>query len=399
MRPKVLLFANTDWYLYNFRRPLSEAIEATGWQVVLVSPPGSYGPQLRDLGFEWIPFVFSPGGINPLREASAVVRLARLYRLLRPTLVHHFTIKCVIYGSLAARLIPHTAVVNAVTGAGYAFSRQDHRARLLRRPVEWAYRAALSRKQNRVVFQNSADLDMFLRSRLVDEGKVRLIRGSGVNCERFHPPVNEQERDGGRTRVLLATRLLRDKGVFEYAKAAGALQERYPNAEFLVAGSLYPDNPTSLTGAELDGIVKQGFVRYLGQVSDMPELLRSVDIVVLPTTYAEGTPRILIEAAASGRPVVATDIPGCQGLVENDRTGFLVPPGDQGALVGALEALLDDVSLRQRFGQAGREVVLRDFEESIVLRDTLNLYRELVPEFPVAPISEARSNSVGESPN
>jgi len=398
MRPKVLLFANTDWYLYNFRRSLGEAIDAAGWQVVLVSPPGGYGPKLREFGFEWVPFVFSPGGINPVHEASAIVRLARLYRLLRPTLVHHFTIKCVIYGSLAARLIPRTAVVNAVTGAGYAFSQQDARARLLRQPVEWAYRVALSGKSSRVVFQNSADRDMFVRAGLVDEGKVRLIRGSGVNCERFRPPVIEQERDDGRVRILLATRLLRDKGVFEFAEAAGTLQRSYPNAEFLVAGGLYPDNPTSLTAAELDGIVEQGLVRYLGNVSDMPELLRSVDIVVLPTTYAEGTPRILIEAAASGRPVVATDIAGCRGLVENGRTGFLVPPKDAEALVKALETLLDDSGLRRRFGKAGREVVLRGFEESIVLGHTLDLYRELVPGFPVTRFSTTPADRAKEDP-
>ena len=399
MRPKVLLFANTDWYLYNFRRSLGEAIEAVGWQVVLVSPPGDYGPQLRQAGFEWVPFAFSPGGLNPVREASVIARLARLYRLLRPTVVHHFTIKCVIYGSLAARLIPRTAVVNAVTGAGYAFSQQDATAKLLRQPVEWAYRMALSGKDSRVVFQNSADRDMFLRAGLVDERRVRLIRGSGVNCERFRPPSSELERDDGKVKVLLATRLLRDKGVFEFAEAAETMRRRYPNAEFLIAGSLYPDNPTSLTKVELDEIVEQGIVRYLGNVSEMPELLRSVDIVVLPTTYAEGTPRILIEAAASGRPVVATDIPGCRGLVESGRTGFLVAPKDAEALVKALESLLDDSGLRRRFGKAGREVVLRGFEESIVLRDTLNLYRELVPEFPVAPISEARSHKAEENPN
>lgn len=393
MRPRALLFANTDWYLFNFRKSLSEAIRAADWDVVLVSPPGVYGPQLRTLGFEWISFDFSPGSVNPLREAGVVARLARLYRLQQPTLAHHFTIKCVIYGSLAARMVPSTAVVNAITGAGYVFSQDNLTARLVRHPIEWAYKAALSRDNSRVVFQNGADQEMFLRDGLVDERKTSVIRGSGVNCELFRPPAIETERADGQVRVLLATRLLRDKGIFEYARAAEILKSQYPAAEFLIAGSLYPDNPASLSESELDAITAQEAVTYLGHVSDMPKLLRSVDIVVLPTTYAEGTPRVLIEAAASGRPVVATDVPGCRGLVEDGRTGFLVPPRDPEAVATALKRLLDDKALRQRLGQAGRDIVLDGFEESIVLRRTFDVYRELIPEFPTQQFPQVTSYS------
>ncbi len=382
MRPKALLFANTDWYLFNFRRSLAEAIADAGWEVVLVSPPGEYGPQLRELGFDWVPFDFSAGSINPVREASVVMRLARLYRRQGPALAHHFTVKCVIYGSLAARLIPRTAVVNAVTGAGYIFSDRDRTARILRHPVEWGYRVALSRGNSRVIFQNEADRDSFLGHRLVDRDRARVIRGSGVDCDRFRPPATEEDRAQEEVRVLLATRLLRDKGVFEYARAAEDLKDRFPASEFLMAGLLYPANPASISREELDAIIDRGAVRYLGHVEDMPELLRSVDVVVLPTSYVEGTPRILIEAAACARPVVATDIPACRGLVEDGRNGFLIPRKDAKALAEALERLFADGELRRRFGRAGREVVLSGFEQGIVVRRTFDVYRELVPEFP-----------------
>jgi glycosyltransferase involved in cell wall biosynthesis len=354
MKPKALLFANTDRYLYHFRLSLLHALADSGWEVVLVSPPGDYGDRLRQLGFRLETLEFSTGSMNPVREAAVLASLVRLYRRERPALAHHFTTKCVIYGSLAARLLPDVAVVNAVVGMGYLFSGADRRSRVLRHPIKLAYRTALSLRKSRLILQNEGDREAFIGGRLVPAELTRVIRGSGVDCDLFRPEPEARRSTDASVRVLLATRLLRDKGVYEYAEAAAALRERYPRAEFILAGYLYPDNPSSLRSEELQTLVDSGGLRYLGYVEDIPDLLRSVDIVVLPTAYLEGTPRILVEAAATERPIVATDIPACRGLVRDGITGFLVPTRDVAALTEALGKLIADGDLRRRMGRVRR---------------------------------------------
>lgn len=371
---KILLFANTDWYLFNFRRGLAGALQNAGWQVVLVSPPGVYGPRLREDGFRWIPFPFSTRSINPLKELGVVIRLAALYRREKPALVHHFTIKCVLYGSLAARFTGVKRVVNAVTGMGHIFTDQGVKARLLRPLVRRLYRFVLLREGSRVIFQNEEDMAAFQEAGMAGESSSRLIRGSGVDCSLFRPV--EQQNSGKVPKVLFASRLLREKGVYELIEAIRRLRARGYQAEFLLAGGLYPGNPSSLTEEELREVRREGLVEYLGHVEDMPACIAECDLAVLPS-YREGTPRILIEAAAMGKPVVATDIAGCRGLVEDGVNGFLVPVKSPGDLAGAIQKLLDDKALREKMGRAGRKIVLEGFDQDIVINKTFEVYREL----------------------
>ena len=373
--PKILLFANTDWYLYNFRRSLAKRLSAEGWQVVLISPPGEYGAKLEALGFRWIPFDFAAGGTNPLTELNVLYRLITLYRAERPDLVHHFTIKCVLYGSLAARLVGGIPVVNAVTGLGHIFTDAGLKASLLRPLVTRLYRFALGAARSRVIFQNDEDQDFFLASGLVEAERTTLIRGSGVDCTRFAPVVCSAETPKSPIKILFASRLLREKGIDELLAAARILRENGVDVEFLLAGDIYPGNPSSLTSSEIVGIKEEGIVTCLGHVDDIQPLLTVTDLVVLPS-YREGTPRILIEAAAMAIPIVATDIAGCRGLVQDGVNGLLVQVKDATALAAALQRLIADRELRQIMGRAGREIVLAEFDEVIVLEKTLAIYRE-----------------------
>lgn len=376
---KVLLFANTSWYLYNFRLSLARRLQELGWEVVLVAPNGEYAGRLAGLGFRFIPFDFQTRGTNPLRELTVLGRLIRLYRQERPTIVHHFTIKCVLYGSLAARLAGRIPAVNAVTGLGWIFTNDSLPTRTSRPIVKALYRLVLRLVPCRVVFQNTEDRDLFLQEGLVPANRTDVIRGSGVDGTRFRPTRKDEgmQSANGTTRVLFASRLLRDKGVFELLEAARVIRQRGLQADFLFAGDTYPDNPSSLTERDLDWLGRQEFVRYLGHVEQMPELLRRCDIVVLPS-YREGTPRVLIEAAASGKPIVATDIAGCRGVVRHGVNGLLVPVGDVDALVDALTTLILRPDLRLAFGREGRSIVLSEFENSVVLRRTIAVYEDLL---------------------
>lgn len=373
-QPKVLLFANTDWYLYNFRRNLARALRESGWEVVLVSPPGRYGGALAEAGFRWRPLRLASGGLHPAGDLMALGRIVRLYLRERPDLVHHFTVKCVLYGTVGARLAGVRGVVNAVTGMGHVFTDRGPRARLLRAGLLPLYRWCLRQPRVRVVVQNEADQDELLAMRAVDPRSTRVIRGSGVDCVRFRPPTEAAARPV--PRVLFASRLLWEKGVGEFVAAARALRDAGVAAEFVCAGDYYPDNPSGLTNAEVAELAADGAVAFIGQVDDMPRLIGGSDLVVLPS-YREGTPKILLEAAAMGRAIVATDIPGCRGVVEDGVNGLLVPLRDAGSLAAAVRQLLEDAPRRAAMGRAGREIVERLFDEHRVLEETLALYEEL----------------------
>lgn len=372
---KVLLFANTDWYLYNFRRSLALALRDGGYDVLLVSPPGPYGERLQDLGFRWVAAPMERRSLNPLREAALVLWLKRLIQRERVDLVHGFTIKCAVYGSLASRLAGVAARVNAVAGMGYVFTSNDAKARVLRPVVRGLMRLALDGPQARLILQNPDDVALFNQAGLVDPSRIRLIMGSGVNCSRFAPGASRGQ--AGPLRVVLPARLLWDKGVAEYVEAARMLRAEKRDIVFLLAGDPDPGNPAAVPEADVRGWERDGLVQWLGHVDDMPGLFASVDAVILPS-YREGLPKGLIEAGASGLPLVTTDVPGCREVVTNEIDGLLVPARDAEALARAIARLHDDPALRARLGAAARETALREFDERIVIERTIGVYEEVL---------------------
>jgi glycosyltransferase involved in cell wall biosynthesis len=371
---KLVLFANTEWYLYNFRRSLALALRDAGHDILLISPDGSYGEKLRALGLRWQAVPMRRRSLNPLREARLLLHLVRLLRRERPDVVHSFTIKCAVYGSLAARLAGVPARVNAVAGMGYVFTSDARQARLLRPLVRGLLRLALGGRNARLVLQNPDDAALFRQAGLVEPAHIRQIPGSGVDCGRFAPDPTRQP--GGRLRVLLPARLLWDKGLAEYVHAARRLQSEGRPIDFLLAGDPDPGNPAAVPEADVRGWVGAGLVQWLGHVDDMPALLRSVDVVALPS-YREGLPKGLIEAAASGCALVTTDVPGCREVVAHEVDGLLVPVRDGDALAAAIARLQDDPVLRRRLSGAGRRKALERFDERLVVRQTLAVYDEL----------------------
>jgi glycosyltransferase involved in cell wall biosynthesis len=377
---KVLLFANTEWYLFNFRQSLARALRDAGHDVLLVSPPGPYGEKLRELGYRWEPAPMVRRSLNPFRELALLQWLRRLIARERVDLVHGFTIKCAVYGGIAARLEGIPARVNAVAGMGYVFISNAPRARLLRPIVRGLLRYALGGKRARLILQNPDDIALFARAGLVGADVVRLIPGSGVDCSRFTPAAAAADRPARPFRVLLPARLLWDKGLAEYVDAARMLKAGGEQIDFLLAGEPDPGNPAAVPESVIQGWVENGLVQWLGHVNDMPALFRSVDAVVLPS-YREGLPKGLIEAAACALPLVTTDVPGCREVVTNDVDGLLVPVKDAAALANAITKLAKDPALRARLGSAARRKAMAEFDERSVVEKTLGVYRELLPGF------------------
>jgi glycosyltransferase involved in cell wall biosynthesis len=374
---KILLYANTDWYLFNFRRSLARALCNQGHDVLLLSPPGLYGEKLKSEGFRWIPAPMDRRSLNPLHEMMLLGWLWRLMRQERPDLVHGFTIKCAVYGAVAARFVS-AGCINAVAGVGYVFTSNELKARLLRPVVLTLMRTALGGKRSRLILQNPDDVNFFIQTRIVPRQQIRLIRGSGVDCSRFVPPDVKQESVTGPFRVVLAARLLWDKGLAEFAEAARLLKAEKRMVHFLLAGDPDPGNPAEVPKKTILAWQAEGLLHWLGHVTDMPSLLASADVVVLPSYYGEGLPKCLIEAAACARPLITTDMPGCREVVTHGVDGLLVRPRDAKALARAIADLQDNPSLAHELGHAAREKALLEFDESVVIQQTLLVYKEIV---------------------
>jgi len=370
---KIILVANTEWYLYNFRLSLARFLRQQGFEILLVSPPGKYASLLEADGFRWIEWQVGRQTLAPWKELDAVARLARLYRQEHPDLVQHFTIKPVLYGSLAARLTGVRAIVNAITGRGYVFSGQGLQANWLRKAVKAFYRISLNHPNSRTIFENDVDRSYFISMRLVPIERTRLIEGVGVDSERFTP---RPEPDGAPL-IVLPARMLWDKGIGVLVDAARLLKGR-TQARFALIGEPDPGNPASIDTSSLEAWHKEGVIEWWGWQQDMASVYGNCHIVTLPTTYAEGVPTTLLEAAASGRPIVTTDAPGCRNVVKEGYNGYLVPPNDPPALADALLRLIEDAPLRQRMGAAGRQMVLEKFTSSQVNAATLEVYQQLL---------------------
>ncbi len=373
--PRIALFANTEWYLYNFRLPLAKRLQVElGAEVWVICPDGPYRPRLEAEGFHWISAEIDRRGLNPVRDLAAASRLARDLRKARPDLLHNFTLKSILIGTLAARRAGTPRIVNAVTGLGSMFSSSHWgRYRLPRTLLEVFLRWTFRNPGIRTIFQNPGDLAQ-VATHAGHQGRCRLIAGSGIDTDRFHPSGHPSTPPT----LILASRLLKDKGVGDFCEAASIVHQSCPEAVFQVAGEIDEGNPGSFSSVELEAL-KANFpmVQFLGHRDDMPDLYRQATLAILPSRYREGVPRSLLEAAASGLPLVAVDGEGIRDIVRHGSNGRLVPPKDGGALAETLLELLADSGTREAYGRESRRLVVEGFDQSRVLDATFAVYQEL----------------------
>jgi glycosyltransferase involved in cell wall biosynthesis len=372
-QPKLLFVVTEDWYFCSHRLPLARAARDDGYEVLVATRIDRHAEQIRGEGFRPIPLRLRRRRSNPWNEVASIIELVRLYRREKPDIVHHVAMKPVIYGSLAALLARVPFIVNALAGFGYIFTSTQVRARLLRRPVRAALRKLLTAGEGRTIVQNPDDARA-LRELGIPDARIAVIPGSGVDTQAFQPAPEPE----GPVVVCMVARMLWDKGVGELVAAARLLKRELPSLRIWLVGPPDAENPASIPESQLTRWVDEGILEWLGQHEDVAALWRQAHIAVLPS-YREGLPKSLLEAAASGRPMVAADVPGCREIVVDNETGLLVPARDAVALAGALSRLAGDAALRQRMGAAARHRAVEHFSQERIGSETLALYRSLVP--------------------
>lgn len=370
---RLLFVVNNPAFFLSHRLPLALAAQRAGYDVHVATMAGDSVSRIAAHGLTHHVVPMTRSGKQPLQELRTIWSLWRLFRRLRPALVHLVTIKPVLYGGIAARMAGVPAMVSAISGLGFVFVAQGGKAALVRRVVTWLYRWALGHRNSRVVFQNGNDRDTLRGLGVVRDEQIVMIRGSGVDLAAY-PAAPEP---GAPVTALMVARLLRDKGVLEFVAAARILRQSGAGVRMRLAGGIDPGNPASVTQADVDAWHREGCIEALGERRDIADLYAAAHIAVLPS-YREGLPRSLIEAAACGRAVVTTDVPGCRDAIEPGETGLLVPPRDAQALADAIARLAGDADLRQRLGRAGRRLAENEFDIEDVCRRHLDIYRALI---------------------
>ncbi|MCY4069876.1 MAG: glycosyltransferase family 4 protein [Chloroflexi bacterium] len=372
--PKLLYVVNIPRFFLSHRMSLALAARQRGYDVQVATSlqDSDSVERIRDQNLRLHPIPLSQHGMNPLVELRTINALRRLYSGLKPDLIHHISIKPVLYGGIAARLTRQRAIIHAMSGLGYVFASRERRASLLRQVTRPLFRAVTGCAHNRMIFQNADDRQFFLKHGMISSEKAVLIRGSGVDEKLF---TAQAETLDELPVVLFAGRLLWQKGIGEFVEVARRLRGR---ARFRVVGYEEATSPLNVSAARLYAWADEGLIEWLGKRDDMPQVYAESNIVCLPSTYGEGVPKVLIEAAACGRACVTTDTPGCREIVRHGENGLLVPPEDVDALAAAVERLIRDPALRQEMGAKGRQVVLGDFTLRQVIDETLELYKELL---------------------
>lgn len=369
---KILLFSNTDWFMFNFNNRLIRSLIELGHEVLVVVPEGPYVPRLGELGCRVIVAPLARRSINPIAEGLFLVWLVRLLRYENPDIVHNFTLKCVLWGSIAALAAKVSIRVNELTGLGYVFTSNSFKAKAIRSVVHVLFRFAVKGEGSHLLTLNINDYSLFKSLKWLYPCKVHLVLGAGVNCNRFHPSKSIPTSG---FRVLLPARMLWDKGVGEFVDAAKDLKARGVEAEFLLAGKSDSGNPTAISERQLVEWSTSGLVRWLGHIDDMAELYCTVHLVVLPS-YREGLPTSLTEAAACGLPLIATNVPGCKDVVSDGVNGFLVPVMDPRVLANSILKLYENRELCHRFGLFSRKLAEDKFDEEIIIKKRLAIYAD-----------------------
>lgn len=369
-RPHLLLVITEDWYFWSHRRSIARAALDAGYRVTLASRFGDLRARIEADGVDTVDLAMRRSGRNPIGEAAAVLDLVRLYRRLRPDVVHHVAIKPVLYGSVAARIARVPGVVNAISGLGYAFTGRSRTARVFGVLARSAYRFALRGPRAWAIFQNDDDRQHFVNLGLVRPERTVLIAGSGVDLTAFTPAPEPP----GAPAVLYAGRMLWSKGVGDLVEAARRLRARGTALRLVLAGHSDSDNPEAIPESRLQEWVAAGEAEWSGRTNDVATAMAASAVVVL-ASEREGIPKVLVEACGAGRPIVATDVPGCRDVVADGVNGRLVPVHDPAALAEALGALLADPEMRGRMGAAARVRAETEFAEPIVVGQTLDLYR------------------------
>lgn len=368
--PRHLVYVITeDWFFASHFLDRAKAAVGKGYKVSVITRCRETAREFQEYGLAPINIEFSRRGLNPITELITIFQLRTILKRISPDIVHNVALKPVVLGSLAAQFAGVRNVVNAPVGMGYVFTSEENKARILRPIVKALIRYSLGRQARRVIIENNDDFKNLVAGGFAKNNSIALIKGAGVDTEKF----NYKPEPDGQVRVIMVSRLLRDKGVQEFANAAKLVKARENNVQFVLVGDVDDGNPTSLTAEQLTELRKSRDVTWLGARTEINELLAASHIACLPS-YREGLPKSLIEAASAGRPIVTTDVPGCREVVTHMVNGLLVQPRDVTALASAIEKLVNDPKLRQSMGKENRSKAESEYANEIIIAQTHGVY-------------------------
>ncbi len=363
---KIVIISHYSPSLINFRGDLIRAMVELGHEVICLGPEAGFEQPLQELGADYRQIPLHRTGLNPLKDVKTLFSLRKVLKEIKPDIVFSYTVKPIIYGSIAAHVAGVRRMYALISGLGYVFIRQTFKQRLLTQIVAFLYRRGL--KYNQVVFfQNPDDLHLFVSNGIVPTTvKPVLVNGSGVNIEKFAfaPPKLSP------VTFLLIARLIKDKGILEYVESARLLKQKYPDARFQLLGPL-DINPAAITQEQLEQWTKEGIIEYLGKTNDVRPYIADASVFVLPSFYREGTPRSVLEAMSMGRPIITTDAPGCRETVIDGRNGFLVPVKDVDTLKSAMEKFILNPDLIVQMGEQSRIIAEEKYDVRKVNRAIL----------------------------
>ncbi|WP_267926512.1 glycosyltransferase family 4 protein [Desulfolithobacter dissulfuricans] len=366
---KILFLVSEDWFFCSHWVPMALAALESGFEVTLVTRLSGKKRQIESMGVKVIPIDIDRSNLNPLKELGAITRLVRVFRKEQPDIVHLISLKLVMLGWFASLFAGTKNIVAALTGMGFLFSAENRGGF-----IRWMFKRLIVviAARGRILVENPDDRNLLQKAGVPPE-RICLIRGAGVDLARFCPGPEPE----GVPVVMLAARLLREKGVEEFVEAARLLEDQGVAARFVLVGDPDPANPGSVSNTDITAWTEQGIIEWWGKSNNMPETLVRASIVCLPS-YREGLPKVLLEAMACGRPCVATDVPGCREAVKDGENGFLVPVRDPESLAEALKQLIDDAALRQKMGRRGREMAEKSFSQERVAAQVTTIYRQLL---------------------
>ncbi len=372
MSKKIVIVYNTSHYIYLFRRNLIKQLQKKGYKVFAVAPHDEYSTKLKELEVVHLSVNIDNKGTNPKNDLKLIYDLYHIYKSISPDIILHFTIKPNIYGSIAAKFL-HIPVINNITGLGTVFLQDS----IIQTVTKSLYKFAF-KNVSKVFFQNNNDKELFTANNLLDESIVDILPGSGVDTKKFSPVANTQKS----TKIvfLLIARVIRDKGIIEYVEAAKIIKEKYTNVEFQLLGQLGSINKSAIGKDEVELWQKDNIINYLGTAEDVRDSIAKADCIVLPS-YREGTSKTLLEAASMAKPIITTDVPGCNNVVSDNQNGYLCKVKDYIDLAEKMEKMLNlPVKDREQLGINGRKKMINEFEENIVIQKYLEAINTIMEE-------------------
>lgn len=355
----IAIVINTSWNIFNFRLGLLKALQEEGYKIVAIAPRDEYTEKLEALGFEYHNIDINNKGTNPLEDAKLVFAFYKLYKKIAPDVILQYTIKPNIYGSMAAGMLG-IPVISNISGLGTVFLNDSLSSKVAR----FLYKVAL-KVPKKVFYQNAHDRELFVQSNLVKAEKTELLPGSGIDIEKYKP-LKEKQENNNTLRFLFIARLVKDKGLVEYVEAAKQITRS--STEFAILGAFYLGNPTAIKENEMQKWEREGAIKYIGTSDDVMSVISEYDCIVLPS-YREGLSRVLLEAASMAKPIITTSVPGCKEVVDDGVNGYLCEVKDADSLAEQMRKMLKlTYEERSEMGRRGREKVVKEFNEKIVIK-------------------------------